>query len=500
MTNDNLDRSIRAIVGDARPTPEAEAAMDDAFAAIAQEAATRSPAPSTSRRRPAPVLAGHWARAAAVACAVCLGVGGTAYAADALGLISLQQSGDYQTLMAVDAGEAAAAPATGPVADYRLEFESLPEGAAAFDRDDHLAKYDWADHEKGFSAFLFYLDSSEPLPVSFTTGATPVSVNGAEGVVFEKPGIAQGDHTLDMYLVFPDEQRVLWLWTDSLTSDELTRIAEAARLTPTGTEVTPGSDGTLRTWSEEIAQARGAGEETETAEFKLDASAEEMSALHAVGETFAVPCFAEQTWGDADASAGALTATVTSVAVRDDLSTLDAAQVPDEWRALVGADGKLGEADINYVAWGDGRDRLDEVVSTESVPLKLVEVTVEYRNTSSTSLDDTLVYGSLLRAQKTGDTWSIYDRGDAVEGADDAVCATPGVTDGEMWYHAIDAAHAGEKNHLSHLAPGEAATVQLAWIVPADELDKLLLNLSGDGTYASFDESDLALGYMDMRQ
>ena len=48
--------------------------------------------------------------------------------------------------------------------------------------------------------------------------------------------------------------------------------------------------------------------------------------------------------------------------------------------------------------------------------------------------------------------------------------------------------------------PGEAATVQLAWIVPADELDKLLLNLSGDGTYASFDESDLALGYVDMRQ
>lgn len=332
MTNDNLDRSIRAIVGDARPTPEAEAAMDDAFAAIAQEAAARSPAPSTSRRRPAPVLVPRWARAAAVACAVCLGVGGTAYAADALGLINLQQSGDYQTLMAVDAGEVAA-PATGPVADYRLEFANLPEGAAAFDRDNHLAKYDWADHEKGFSAFLFYLDSSEPLPVSFTTGATPVSVNGAEGVVFEKPGIAQGDHSLDMYLVFPDEQRVLWLWTDSLTSDELTRIAEAACLIPTGTKVIPGSDGTLRAWSEEIAQARGAGEETETAEFKLDASAEEMSALHAVAAT-----------------------------------------------------------------------------------------------------------------------------------------------------------------------PGEAATVQLAWIVPADELDKLLLNLSGDGTYASFDESDLALGYVDMRQ
>lgn len=499
MNNDNLERRIRAVMDDARPTPEAEAAMDDAFAAIADEAAARSAAPSPARRRPAPVLVPRWARAAAVACAVCLGVGGTAYAADALGLINLQQSGDYQTLMAVDAGDTAA-PVTGPVADYRLEFANLPEGAAAFDRDDHLAKYDWADHEKGFSAFLFYLDSSEPLPVSFTTGATPVSVNGAEGVVFEKPGIAQGDHALDMYLVFPDEQRVLWLWTDSLTADELTRIAEATRLVPTGTEVTPGSEGDLDTWSAEIARAQSIGAETETAEFKLEASAAEMGGLHAVGDTFAIPCFAEQTWDETDASTGALAATVTSVAVRDDLSTLDAAQMPDEWRALVGEDGKLGEAEVRYIARGDGRDRLDETVSTESVPVKLVEATVEYRNTGDVALDDTLVYGSLLRAQKTGDTWSIFDRGTQVEGADTAACATPGVTDGEMWYHAIDKAHAGEKNHLSHLAPGETATVQLAWIVPADELDKLLLNLSGTGTYASFDESDLALGYVDIRQ
>lgn len=107
-----------------------------------------------------------------MACAVCLGVGGTAYAADALGLINLQQSGDYQTLMGRGCRRGRRT-GDGPVADYRLEFANLPEGAAAFDRDNHLAKYDWADHEKGFSAFLFYLDSSEPLPVSFTTGATP---------------------------------------------------------------------------------------------------------------------------------------------------------------------------------------------------------------------------------------------------------------------------------------------------------------------------------------
>ncbi|RFT90824.1 hypothetical protein, partial [Adlercreutzia equolifaciens] len=65
MTNDKLDRSIRAIVGDARPTPEAEAAMNDAFATIAQEAVARSASPSPARRRrPAPALVPRWARAA----------------------------------------------------------------------------------------------------------------------------------------------------------------------------------------------------------------------------------------------------------------------------------------------------------------------------------------------------------------------------------------------------------------------------------------------------
>lgn len=61
MNNDNLERRIRAIMDNARPTPEAEAAMDEAFAAIAQEAAARSAAPSTSRHRLAPVLVPRWA-------------------------------------------------------------------------------------------------------------------------------------------------------------------------------------------------------------------------------------------------------------------------------------------------------------------------------------------------------------------------------------------------------------------------------------------------------
>lgn len=317
------------------------------------------------------MLVPRWARAAAVACAVCLGVGGTAYAADALGLINLQQSGDYQTLMTVNADEVAA-PATGSVADYRLEFAKLPEGAAAFDRDDHLAKYDWADHEEGFSAFLFYLDSSEPLPVSFTTGRHPGVRERRRGrrlrEAGHRPGRSHPGHV----------SRLPRRAARPVAVDRLAHLRRADPYRrgrapyPHGTEVTPGSDGTLRPWSEQIAQARGAGEEVETAELKLDASAEEMSALHAVGETFARLLFRR-------ADLGRRRYVRRSPYGHGDLGgrarrPFDPGHRPSARRVarLVGAGTGSGRGRHNYVAWGDGRDRLDEVVTTESVPVKLV--------------------------------------------------------------------------------------------------------------------------------
>jgi hypothetical protein len=103
-----------------------------------------------------------------------------------------------------------------------------------------------------------------------------------------------------------------------------------------------------------------------------------------------------------------------------------------------------------------------------------------------------------VRATENEGTWSIFNRANTVEGSDEAVCSVPGVTYGELYYHSIDEAHRGEKNNLSHLAPGETATVQFAWLVPADELDKLLLAPAGGSDY-QFNEEDLACGYVDIR-
>lgn len=511
MENDPIDCHIRAVLGTVQPTQTSENAMDAAFAAMSRRTNGRSVGSTAQTALNRHVKAAFppfpaWARAAAVACAVCLGIGGTAYAAEKLGLITLQQTDTYQTTMALNSAEGP----IGPVEDFRLEFSVLPEGADMLDRDDYCVKARWNGAQagasaengaKGFSAFLYYLDSTDTLPVAFTTGNIPLALNGREGVIFEHANILRDTTDRDLYLLFPDEHRVLWLWSDTLSVDELTALAESAQLVPTGTTVEPGIEVGLPLWSDEIAVNRrnAANEAEEPAEsLRLTASAGEMTALHVLGDKIILPSDIAQ--ADASTAAAQVAATVTSVDVRDTLDGLDGTLMPEEWKALCRADGMLDAATIRYASLGNGSSSIDEIISEEQVSVKLVEVTVEYENCGSTPLSDVLVYGSLVKADEENGTWTIYHRDQGRENTDVAFCAAHGVTDGEMWYLAVDGNHRGAKNHLAALNPGEKATVHLAWIVPEDELGKLLLDLSGTGSWYQFGEDALAVGYVDIRQ
>lgn len=512
MDNNPIDCRIRATLDAVLPTQTAESAMDAAFAAIGNRTngrlagSTAQAALACRRAKTSITPIPTWARVAAVACAVCLGIGGTAYAAEKLGLITLQQTDSYQTTMALNSAESP----IGPVEDFRLEFAGLPENASISDRDDYFTNVRWNSAQtdataesstKGFSAFLYYLDSSDSLPIVFTTGNIPLALNGREGVIFEHANILRDTTDRDLYLLFPEEHRVLWLWSDTLSVEEMTALAESAQLVATGTTVEPGVEVGLPLWSDEIAISRrnAAGESEEPAEpLRLTASAGEMTALHALGDKVTLPDEIVQAEpGTAEAQ---LAATVTSVDVRDTLDGLDSALVPEEWKALCRADGTLDAATIRYASLGNGINSLDEIVSEEQVPVKLVEATVEYENCGSALLSDVLVYGSLVKADEENGTWTIYHRADGRENADLAFCAAHGVTDGEMWYLAVEGNHQGEKNHLTALNPGEKATVHFSWIVPEDELGKLLLDLSGNGSWYQFDETSLAVGYVDIRQ
>lgn len=104
------------------------------------------------------------------------------------------------------------------------------------------------------------------------------------------------------------------------------------------------------------------------------ADASEMKNTHQIGDKVTVI-------SDADEGEIRLEASVTDVQVADDLSLLtNEASIPDDWKELVGADGKLIPDTLNYVKYGDGKYTLSETVRTEKSPVKLVYATVEYTN------------------------------------------------------------------------------------------------------------------------
>ena len=54
---------------------------------------------------------------------------------------------------------------------------------------------------------------------------------------------------------------------------------------------------------------------------------------------------------------------VDSVQVADDLQLLDQNRIPEEWKTIVGADGKIINNTLSYIKSGDGVNTLDKILS-----------------------------------------------------------------------------------------------------------------------------------------
>ena len=162
--------------------------------------------------------------------------------------------------------------------------------------------------------------------------------------------------------------------------------------------------------------------------------------------------------------------------------------------------GNLLPAEINYIRLGDGINTVSEIVKTRQVPQKLVYVTVEYTNTGDSELTDVLFMGDLMKFVEDGDQVKFYS-GEAAgtDGAWDAAEAAGAAHYVEMYYYDV---HGGERrnNYISSIKPGETAVVHMGWLVPEEELGYLYLNLSPAGGAYEFDDTALAIGYVDIRQ
>lgn len=411
-------------------------------------------------------------KAVIIAAAATLCVGGTVFAASRIYQLNLEKEEKYQASVQVTSEEALPEE----VDEVEIKVNYLPEGFAT-DPDKGIERY-YKNPQIEDAGYVvkepLFIDEADPLTVSFVKDSETLTINGHDAVYINEqstPDERWMNGTL--YIVFEDVHRILpiWHWGHS-SKAELLKIGENVELVPTGNKV---SSSELSLWSELVNFETQKYDDSDLEE-QTTASAAEMANMHQVGDTFEIKQHNKQ----GEAISG-LQARVTDVQTADDLSLLtQTEQIPERLKELIGPDGKFMPDTLSHIKFGDGANSLTEIVRTEQSPVKLVYATLEYTNNGTETINDVLVYVPLMQLVQDGDNYTIYDRTD-----DDCdYVENEHIFPSEMEYHDISS-DPMQKNYIPEIQPGETVTVHLAWMVNADELDKIYLDPSGVGEAAS---------------
>jgi hypothetical protein len=230
--------------------------------------------------------------------------------------------------------------------------------------------------------------------------------------------------------------------------------------------------------------------ETYTSDSEMSTSlSEDQLVVHQIGEAVSVPMSAEDENGEYIASSDtAITATVDQVQIADDLSLLKEEYIPEEWKAAVGADGKLVQNELSYIKAGDGVDTIDEIVRTEMEDQKLVAVDITYTNTGDVNLKNVLYLASTMTIAQDAGTYTIYNYGEQPGDDYDYVNGSGVASKYNMDYYDALEVYGNGGNYIASLAAGESVTVRMAWIVNERDLPDLYLDLSTFGSGTAFNE------------
>jgi len=290
--------------------------------------------------------------------------------------------------------------------------------------------------------------------------------------------------------MFEEEGYILELTGLDMEWDDLIHVGEELILE------TEDLDRNVRaqTWSE-YAAIRFESEASSEMDESLRVMAEELN-VHAVGEAFPV-WYEDDAWNPL---LDDLMARVVSVEVADTVNSLDPEYFPVRWEESVGEDGTLKTNVLEYYASGDGVKTLTQLGLTEEVDQKCVTATVEYTNTGSVAVDMVLLNAGPIFIEKMENGYAVYDRVQS-KGYDYAEATGAYFYDGLEYYDVRSERSDSGPNYIDHLEPGESVTIQMAWIVNEDELDKMYLNLGsinrGDKYFSDY---DMQVGYVDIRQ
>lgn len=406
-----------------------------------------------------------------------------------------EKVGKYGVKTKIEGQQTAETENLGAKTDYvELTTSYLPDGMVQTEE----GKYSFEDNymEGGISMVVYRLPQNEKVDDLLSTDVAEseeLEVGGRPAVYLEKVSSA----AKKLYVIYAEHGYMLEMFAfPDVTKDEMIRIAEGLTVVPS--EKTEGNCVMqLCDWNQtEEAEEKGEPVDSDSdREFSFDKT--KMENTHAIGESI------NMEHAGIDNMPG-LTATVTSVEFSDNSSILADGMLDADAMKAFDADGNLLPMKLEYIKSGDGINTTDEVVKTETLPQKIVYATVKYENNGTETLHDIMYNGGIAFLEEKGsqmqfaDYFLLSDEEKASIGCDYRELERAGFSQ-EVYLSDVTG---GERNnnYINELKPGESVTIHFAFKIPEEKLGEMYLTLSNTGGVYSYDETSLAVGYVDIRQ
>ena len=406
-----------------------------------------------------------------------------------------EKVGKYGVKTKIEGQQTAETENLGAKTDYvELTTSYLPDGMVQTEE----GKYSFEDNymEGGISMVVYRLPQNEKVDDLLSTDVAEseeLEVGGRPAVYLEKVSSA----AKKLYVIYAEHGYMLEMFAfPDVTKDEMIRIAEGLTVVPS--KKTEGNCVMqLCDWNQtEEAEEKGEPVDSDSdREFSFDKT--KMENTHAIGESI------NMEHAGIDNMPG-LTATVTSVELSDNSSILADGMLDADAMKAFDADGNLLPMKLEYIKSGDGINTTDEVVETETLPQKIVYATVKYENNGTETLHDIMYNGGIAFLEEKGsqmqfaDYFLLSDEEKASIGCDYRELERVGFSQ-EVYLSDVTG---GERNnnYINELKPGESVTIHFAFKIPEEKLGEMYLTLSNTGGVYSYDETSLAVGYVDIRQ
>lgn len=440
-------------------------------------------------------------RVAAGIGAVILTTGGAVYAAERISHFYANQVGNYGVQLGFSTDnqneDSVQAEAVDEFELRKIQVNYLPEEYVVVLSDRDIVKYSNANSyaQGGISVFSYILGQEiESNDIAWLekdiTYNEQIQVGNYDVIYMERNVISDASVRFDKLIYAVDNEKgyILQIYAgQDLSKEETLKIVENIELVPTGERIALEDAYTWEDYVDFVAKNNNSENNTiSNSEGCL--STQRVESIYNIGEEFNYQSFSVAGEGnDIVATGNALTAKVTDVQIADNLDLLTQQDsIPWEWLQAVEEDGTLCNNAIQYISSGDGINQLDTVVYTEEVEQKLVYVTIDITNTSEEEWNQVVILGNLETLTNIDDSYKIYNRA-RVDGNPNTsyTVGSSVATTGEMAYFAPRSSDG--KNYIPTLMPGETTTVYMAWIVNADELDKLYLKLDAS-TFGSVED------------